>query len=225
MIRCNLSILMAERGLKVTTVSKETGLSRTTLTALVNNRSTGIQLDTVEILCKYLKVSPDQLIGFVAADVKIIGVKLIEEVPISTINGATIQYNEILSFEFSSGWDVPAEICRAQSITTVTKEYDGAYNADVLTARLELSPFSLDEEAQAVEHLQNILSTIPRPFLTDIENEISYTHTAVSSPIGQLPSKSEFTKIRYQVYWNKEFAPHTEYRKLTPEEMNRLYPR
>lgn len=55
MLRCNLALLLAERGLKISKVSKDTGISRTTLTALANNTSQGIQLETIDKLCIYLK--------------------------------------------------------------------------------------------------------------------------------------------------------------------------
>lgn len=37
MIKCNLNILLAERGLRISKVSNDTKITRPTLTALVNN--------------------------------------------------------------------------------------------------------------------------------------------------------------------------------------------
>lgn len=65
MIRCNLSVVLAERGLKITKVSQDTGISRTTLTSLCSNASQGIQFDTLNKLCLYLKINPEKLISFV----------------------------------------------------------------------------------------------------------------------------------------------------------------
>lgn len=59
MVRCNLSVLMAERGLKISRIASDTGLSRTTLTALANNYSQGIQFDTLNTLCMYLNTTPE----------------------------------------------------------------------------------------------------------------------------------------------------------------------
>lgn len=69
MVRCNLSVLLAERNLKITRVCKDTGLSRTTLTYLANNYSKGIQYDTLNKLCAYLQVLPGELISFVPVDI------------------------------------------------------------------------------------------------------------------------------------------------------------
>ncbi|MGL9815800.1 helix-turn-helix domain-containing protein [Enterococcus sp. DIV0098] len=58
MIRNNLSLLLTERNLKITRVANDTGISRTTLTALNQNDNKMIQMDTINSLCKYLKVTP-----------------------------------------------------------------------------------------------------------------------------------------------------------------------
>lgn len=68
MVRCNLSILMAERGLKISRIASDTGLSRTTLTALSNNYSQGIQFDTLNTLCMYLNTTPEKLVSFYPVD-------------------------------------------------------------------------------------------------------------------------------------------------------------
>jgi len=61
MIKCNLKILLAKRNLKITKVSNDTGISRTTLTSLASNYAKGIHFDTLENLCNYLKISPNDL--------------------------------------------------------------------------------------------------------------------------------------------------------------------
>ena len=65
MIRCNLAVLLAERNLRISKVSKDTGISRTTLTSLNNNYSQGIQFDTMNTLCLYLGVVPEKLISYI----------------------------------------------------------------------------------------------------------------------------------------------------------------
>lgn len=72
MIRCNLAILLAERNLKLTKVAKDTNISRTTLTYLSYNYSKGIQYDTLNTLCQYLHVTPNELISYVPTDIRVI---------------------------------------------------------------------------------------------------------------------------------------------------------
>lgn len=58
MILCNLSVLMAERGLKIADVYEKTGISKTTLMALSENKGKGVQFETVDKLCNFLQVTP-----------------------------------------------------------------------------------------------------------------------------------------------------------------------
>lgn len=76
MIRSNLAILLAERNLKITKVSADTGISRTTLTALCNHYSKGIQFDTLNELCLYLDIAVADLITFIPVDVEITDVAM-----------------------------------------------------------------------------------------------------------------------------------------------------
>ncbi len=61
MIYCNLAILMAERKLKISKVASDTGISRTTLTALYYNTGQGVQYDTASALCIYFDVGMGEL--------------------------------------------------------------------------------------------------------------------------------------------------------------------
>ena len=55
MIRCHLSKIMGMHKLKIADVSRETGLNRSTVTALYNETATRLDLETVEKLCKLFK--------------------------------------------------------------------------------------------------------------------------------------------------------------------------
>lgn len=72
MLKCNLAVLLAERGLSVSDLSEQTGLSRNTLGALVNNTGKGIQFDTMDAICQYLDINPGEL--FTYADVGLNGI-------------------------------------------------------------------------------------------------------------------------------------------------------
>lgn len=64
MIKCNLAVLMAERKLSIQDVADRTGLSRTTISSLVNENGKGIQFDTMDVLCELLKVNPGELFSY-----------------------------------------------------------------------------------------------------------------------------------------------------------------
>lgn len=52
MIRCHLSRYMGEHKMKIVDVARATGLNRSTVTALYDERASRIDLDTVEKLCR-----------------------------------------------------------------------------------------------------------------------------------------------------------------------------
>lgn len=72
MIKCNLAVLLAERGLKMSDIIHETSLSKTAIRGLYYNTSKGIQFETLEIICDYLNVSPNEVIKKVTFAYKIL---------------------------------------------------------------------------------------------------------------------------------------------------------
>ena len=71
MVYCNLAVLLAERRMKISSVSADTGISRTTLTALCQNTGKGVQTDTINTLCMYLNISVGDLFSFYPFDVSV----------------------------------------------------------------------------------------------------------------------------------------------------------
>lgn len=69
MVYCNLTVLLAERQLKISKMSADTGISRTTLTAICQNHGKGIQMDTVNKLCMYLDITVGDLYTFFPFDI------------------------------------------------------------------------------------------------------------------------------------------------------------
>ena len=74
MIISNLSTILGKKKLKIANIIKETNISRPTLTALYYNHGKGINFDTLNILCQYLKITPGELFTFYDFDVKSIEV-------------------------------------------------------------------------------------------------------------------------------------------------------
>ncbi|MCT4397331.1 XRE family transcriptional regulator [Pediococcus ethanolidurans] len=69
MIRNNFAIILAERQLRITRVANDTGISRTTLTALSQNSTKMVQIETVNNLCMYLDISTQEFFSFIPIDV------------------------------------------------------------------------------------------------------------------------------------------------------------
>lgn len=68
MLKSNLRVKLAENGLKISRVYNDTGISRSTLTALVSGDPKGIQFDTINTLCRYLKIEPKDLFIYAPVD-------------------------------------------------------------------------------------------------------------------------------------------------------------
>lgn len=68
MIRNNLAILLAQRGLKISKISTQTGISRSTLNAIYQNESQMIQLGTIDKLCHSLNITPCDFFSYLPID-------------------------------------------------------------------------------------------------------------------------------------------------------------
>jgi putative transcriptional regulator len=62
MIRCNFARLLGERKLKISDVSRETGLNRGTLTRLYYETAERVELDVLDTLCTYFKIDLPELL-------------------------------------------------------------------------------------------------------------------------------------------------------------------
>ena len=70
MVKCNLNVILAQKNLKISQVSKATKISRTTLHALASNLGQGVQFDTLDKLCTFLNITPQELFIYVPIDIK-----------------------------------------------------------------------------------------------------------------------------------------------------------
>jgi len=61
MIKCNLSRILGEKKLKISDVSRDTGINRGTLTRLYQETAERIDIDVMDQLCAYLDCEVGQL--------------------------------------------------------------------------------------------------------------------------------------------------------------------
>lgn len=64
LINNNFSTVLGKRLLKISKISKDTGISRTTLTNLYYRRSSYISFEVLDKLCKYLNCSVGELFEY-----------------------------------------------------------------------------------------------------------------------------------------------------------------
>ena len=65
MIRCRLAFLLAEKKLKIADVSRDTGLNRSTLTAMYYETTQRIDLESVNALRRYFGCKVEDLFVYV----------------------------------------------------------------------------------------------------------------------------------------------------------------
>ena len=64
MIDCRLYIILHERKMTQLELVKMTGLSQTTISALVSGKSKQIKYDTLDRICKALEVTPGDVLHY-----------------------------------------------------------------------------------------------------------------------------------------------------------------
>ena len=70
MIKNNFNELVAQRKLKITRISNDTGISRPTLNALTRDDGKGIQYDTLNTLCNYFSITPCEFFSYIPYDIQ-----------------------------------------------------------------------------------------------------------------------------------------------------------
>lgn len=57
MVRCNLSVLMGQKKLKIAELARDTGIHRNSITLLYKEQASRVELEVVEKLCRYFDCS------------------------------------------------------------------------------------------------------------------------------------------------------------------------
>ena len=150
----NLSVLLAERRLTLSKVSEDTHISRTTLTALTGRSAKGVQFDTLNTLCQYLRVTPGELFLYrpfdLAAEVEGLPGRSVLRLTVSRAGGASDVYALACDAEYRFG-------------------PKGRPPLERLVLRLSLPA---DADPTQGEALLSLLQALPRPALTDLELQI-----------------------------------------------------
>ncbi|MCG7980274.1 MAG: helix-turn-helix transcriptional regulator [Candidatus Thiodiazotropha endolucinida] len=64
MIKCHLSRILGERKLKISDLSRDTGINRGTLTRMYHETLVRVDLETINTLCDYLSISVGELLEY-----------------------------------------------------------------------------------------------------------------------------------------------------------------
>lgn len=166
MIRNNLSILMSERGVKNSTLSLKTGISKNTISSTAQNDGKMIQLETVNKICQVLDVSPSEFFSYLPFDIRIS----------SSLNGLDIngekneknRINKIVASKLDI--DLFIQVSEKNNITKTyefecRQETEWELNDPFISAKVIISDSSDSE-------FVSFWNSISTPFQTDIKKEI-----------------------------------------------------
>jgi putative transcriptional regulator len=68
MVKCYLSSIMGDKKLKVSEISRDTGINKNTLHRLYNETATRVDLEMIEQLCRYLNIGMSELFEIIDED-------------------------------------------------------------------------------------------------------------------------------------------------------------
>lgn len=168
MIKSNLAIVMAEKKIKISELSRKTGISRVTLTSLYYNNSGGIQFDTLNNLCNFLSVKPSDILVYYPFDYKIKDLYP----HIDGINNFKIEYI-INNKTFSCSLEIelfvekkiePEDDAGGIIITDVFISVYLSEQFDFADSEIELS--------ESARHFQKFFNTLPSDIKNDMESYI-----------------------------------------------------
>lgn len=152
----NLSILLAERRLTISKAAQDTGISRTTLTALTSRSARGIQFDTLNRLCQYLKVTPDALFIYRPFDLAL------------SVEGLPGPSSVVFTITSANG---VKEILRMRCDVEAQPATE-ARPAPLESLRVRLSLPETPEDAGRNQRLTDLLRALPASVLADLERDI-----------------------------------------------------
>lgn len=156
----NLSVLLAERRLSISKVSEDTHISRTTLTALAGHGAKGMQFDTLNTLCQYLKITPGELFIYRPFDL---------ELACDGLPGrSTVEF----TIRRAGGRTERAELACDAAFLAEPAGPDGAPRLDALRLSLSLPECRDPERAAGNAALLELLRALPPQALARVELEL-----------------------------------------------------
>lgn len=192
MIKSNLAMILTEKDLSITQVSKDTNISRTTLTALCNNSAQGVQFDTINTLCKYLSVDLNELLLYAPfdyiisklGDFDVSGLRLLIEI-IENYHRYYVKLWTMLNVKYDEE----------------DKKFMTGYDVNIVFMQQSY------EDDTLINHnnrFKQIIKSQPKIFLKDIENFIqANTNYDLSYKLNIMPSPHKPFTTR--IIWGDDF--------------------
>lgn len=190
MLKSNLSVLMAERGLKIAKVYEDTGISKTTLMALSDSTGKGVQFDTVDKLCNYLGVTPAEFFAYVPVIWDMSTSKRendMHDYIVITLKNSKLKKSYQLGTYFYSAenYDFPIENEKFDLWMKVDLEQSDAYDDDDFFGMIEAFPITFENDFY--NEIVNLCEDILKSYMNN--NEDIHVFTAYNGSFEYKPLK------------------------------------
>ena len=190
MIYSKLSNLMRKKGLTITKLANDTGISRTTLTSLFHNSGNGIQFDTLNVLCNYFHISISELLVFVPYTV---------EIKLEDIEESSFIYYDDSSECTNTGWIVFTNVARNEQASykfkTLISVFDNSEEVliecdvndeDIFAYQQFISRLPIEALNIIIDKMTDSVEKIIRTQLTNINSDwFGYDYNTYSNNVHQ----------------------------------------
>lgn len=169
MIRNRLADFIHERDIKIVRLSKETGISRNTITNTASNSSDMLHMNTIDKLCSYLDITPCEFFDYIPFEF---------EYELSADNDIYMEWNSNLSISektFCLDHDILIDITNDK----IKSKYDGRIRlessniVDMSVFEENTLIFKIDLSKKDVQEINKIFDNIPKAFIKLINKKLT----------------------------------------------------
>ncbi len=165
MIKSNLKVKLAENNIRISKIANDTGISRTTLTALSEGHTKGIQFDTLNKICRYLKIEPADLFVYSPIDI-------IPKIQTFSLSNVDSYYDSDDEKWYIANADISTTLFL--NVETDNNKFSvecsgaGKIDDDLITIS-----FTTDDDIEQMQELYKIYKELPRELQVYLESLIS----------------------------------------------------
>ncbi|HGN7138205.1 TPA: helix-turn-helix domain-containing protein [Staphylococcus aureus] len=159
MIRNRLAEILFEREIKVVRIAKETGISRNTITNTASNNSEMLQMNTINKICSYLKITPCDFFDYIPIDIDF---SFYENSSIDIVNDWKLDdFERRVIFDIDLLLDIDFKGDKKKIDTKIVPEKDVISTLPFVDNEIKLSIKSNDGQ---LDTLMTIFNEIPKEF-------------------------------------------------------------
>ncbi|ANQ82941.1 TPA: helix-turn-helix transcriptional regulator [Staphylococcus pseudintermedius] len=157
MIRNRLAELLFERDIKIVRISKETGISRNTITNTASNNSEMLQMNTINKICRYLDITPCEFFDYIPIDIDVI---FYEDDKIDIVDDWSLDSGEYrIKFDVDLLLDIDIEGRKQKIDSKIIVE-----NTVITSFPFQDIMLSIQTNDTQMQELISIFNTIPKEF-------------------------------------------------------------